>query len=406
MKKLFTFFVASLLSMQMGTLLFAQSIIPEISEPDRTTQCTQFTMNLFRGNTDARTSGAVSDLQEALANKYNIDADILVTGFFGPKTQMYVKMFQRDNSIQQTGTVGPVTRAALNRLCDGVGGGVPCPMDVRQCSGGSYVSRVAPSCDFARCPGSGGGIYPACKPLPAGYQPNLTMVYMPCTCPNGSVQQTNDGYSNCANPVLPTCLPEVPGQMYTANNVQCRCLDGTEHSSNGGHTSACTNSPVACTQEAKMCPDGSYVGKTGPNCAFAACPGTTAVPNCIEPAPGQAIYDTYTPQGCKCPDGTVKTYTSVYTSCVGHTGGANQVTATLTASPTTVAQNGQTTLTWSSTNATSCKIRSSVTGDLGALPTASGSLTANGFTSTATMSISCVNASGVSAISSVVVTVR
>jgi hypothetical protein len=29
---------------------------------------------------------------------------------------------------------------------------------------------------------------------------------------------------------------------------------------------------VACTQEAKLCPDGSYVGRTGPDCAFAACP--------------------------------------------------------------------------------------------------------------------------------------
>ncbi|MEK7582173.1 MAG: hypothetical protein AAB488_02510 [Patescibacteria group bacterium] len=30
--------------------------------------------------------------------------------------------------------------------------------------------------------------------------------------------------------------------------------------------------PVACTMEAKMCPDGSYVGRTGPNCEFAKCP--------------------------------------------------------------------------------------------------------------------------------------
>jgi hypothetical protein len=29
---------------------------------------------------------------------------------------------------------------------------------------------------------------------------------------------------------------------------------------------------VACTMEAKICPDGSSVGRTGPNCAFAACP--------------------------------------------------------------------------------------------------------------------------------------
>lgn len=33
--------------------------------------------------------------------------------------------------------------------------------------------------------------------------------------------------------------------------------------------------PVACTEEAKMCPDGSGVGRTGPNCEFAACPSDT-----------------------------------------------------------------------------------------------------------------------------------
>lgn len=31
--------------------------------------------------------------------------------------------------------------------------------------------------------------------------------------------------------------------------------------------------PVACTMEAKQCPDGSFVGRQGPNCAFAPCPG-------------------------------------------------------------------------------------------------------------------------------------
>jgi len=29
---------------------------------------------------------------------------------------------------------------------------------------------------------------------------------------------------------------------------------------------------VACTEEAKLCPDGSAVGRTEPNCAFAKCP--------------------------------------------------------------------------------------------------------------------------------------
>ena len=33
---------------------------------------------------------------------------------------------------------------------------------------------------------------------------------------------------------------------------------------------------VACTMEAKICPDGSSVGRTGPQCEFAACPGATS----------------------------------------------------------------------------------------------------------------------------------
>src|ERR1700704_5848784 len=33
--------------------------------------------------------------------------------------------------------------------------------------------------------------------------------------------------------------------------------------------------PVACTAEAMQCPDGSYVGRSGPNCKFV-CPAVTA----------------------------------------------------------------------------------------------------------------------------------
>lgn len=45
----------------------------------------------------------------------------------------------------------------------------------------------------------------------------------------------------------------------------------------------------ACTQEAKQCPDGSYVGRTGPNCEFAACPAVA------EPPSGECQQDS----GCK-----------------------------------------------------------------------------------------------------------
>lgn len=52
----------------------------------------------------------------------------------------------------------------------------------------------------------------------------------------------------------------------------------------------------ACTEEAKICPDGSAVGRVGPNCEFAACPscscpadytleGDVCNPNCYYSTP-------------------------------------------------------------------------------------------------------------------------
>lgn len=37
-------------------------------------------------------------------------------------------------------------------------------------------------------------------------------------------------------------------------------------------TSTSSSAPIACTQEAKQCSDGSYVSRTGKNCEFAKCP--------------------------------------------------------------------------------------------------------------------------------------
>ena len=44
--------------------------------------------------------------------------------------------------------------------------------------------------------------------------------------------------------------------------------------------------PVACTMEAKICPDGSSVARTGPNCEFAPCPGEPGyTPPPVHPTP-------------------------------------------------------------------------------------------------------------------------
>jgi hypothetical protein len=37
-------------------------------------------------------------------------------------------------------------------------------------------------------------------------------------------------------------------------------------------TSSLSTDTVMCTMDAKVCPDGSYVGRVGPRCEFAACP--------------------------------------------------------------------------------------------------------------------------------------
>ncbi len=48
---------------------------------------------------------------------------------------------------------------------------------------------------------------------------------------------------------------------------------------------------VACTMEAKICPDGSAVERTGPNCEFAACPADTSpAPNGTAETANWKIY--------------------------------------------------------------------------------------------------------------------
>mgnify|MGYP001595055458 FL=1 len=47
--------------------------------------------------------------------------------------------------------------------------------------------------------------------------------------------------------------------------------------------------PVVCTQEAKACPDGSFVGRTGPNCEFTQCPESPVLGSLINFTIGKQI---------------------------------------------------------------------------------------------------------------------
>jgi len=71
-----------------------------------------FAVDLSRG----MTSQEVSKLQSALGQDKTIYPEGLITGYFGPATEMAVKRFQAKYGIDQVGRVGPATRAKLNSM--------------------------------------------------------------------------------------------------------------------------------------------------------------------------------------------------------------------------------------------------------------------------------------------------
>ncbi len=54
--------------------------------------------------------------------------------------------------------------------------------------------------------------------------------------------------------------------------------------------------PIACTQDAKLCPDGSYVGRVPPDCEFALCPGEAewlAIKQAIANCEVESVWQTH-----------------------------------------------------------------------------------------------------------------
>ena len=82
--------------------------------------CLSLSQNFGSGASDSSSGGAVSSLQQFLANQgYFAHA---ITGTFGPVTQAGVQKFQAAQNISATGYVGPLTRAASARVSCGTTG--------------------------------------------------------------------------------------------------------------------------------------------------------------------------------------------------------------------------------------------------------------------------------------------
>jgi hypothetical protein len=119
-----------------------------------------------------------------------------------------------------------------------------CTEEAKLCPDGSAVGRTGPNCEFAPCPES-----------------------KSCTCPAGYDQVGNICNSGCLKSNPPCLAPSVECQ--SVNNL------GDLPPSNGFPVGDLPGSemPVACTMDARICPDGSAVGRIAPNCEFAPCPG-------------------------------------------------------------------------------------------------------------------------------------
>ena len=72
--------------------------------------------------------------------------------------------------------------------------------------------------------------------------------------------------------------------------------------------------PVMCTMEAKQCPDGSYVGRGGPKCEFAACPQATQTYKDWQTVNVGGVVSFQIPPNCHAEPGAGSTYVTCPTA--------------------------------------------------------------------------------------------
>ena len=105
-------FIASLVTL---VPVYAQTM------PSTTTQtssyCPTLTITMVRGARDTSSRNQVTQLQKFLASYYHVDTSVLVTGYFGVKTQSYVMQFQKETGLPALGIVGQLTRSKIASVC-------------------------------------------------------------------------------------------------------------------------------------------------------------------------------------------------------------------------------------------------------------------------------------------------
>jgi uncharacterized protein (UPF0179 family) len=168
-------------------------------------------------------------------------------------------------------------------------GPVACTQEAKLCPDGSAVGRTGPNCEFAECPTTTAtsALSIGTSTTISGTRIGVLSLVEDSRCPvdvqciqagtvrvRASVDSSSSAYTftlgqpQSVGNVTITLASVIPAQKYAKQTVQP-----------GDYRFTFTVVPKvtkACTMEAKLCPDGSYVSRTGPNCEFTSCPTTIA----------------------------------------------------------------------------------------------------------------------------------
>lgn len=175
------------------------------------TELVSFVKNLSVGSQ----GDDVKALQALLAANPNIYPEGIISGYFGQATERAIKKLQKENGIEQVGSVGPKTRALLNQLL----GKTPIAFerdkkngenasttikkgegdDKRPCIAVPPGQLIAPGLD--KKDGEGKRIVPPCQVLPKGIEKKIEGDYRPTTTPIDRVapEVSNIQVSNLAS---------------------------------------------------------------------------------------------------------------------------------------------------------------------------------------------------------------
>lgn len=237
----------------------AQGAAGDVDPGSSQAQCLTLTnTNLRLRARDVATNGEVSLLQGFLQDQGLLSAD--PTGYFGTVTLAAVNAFQTRNGITPaSGYVGVLTRAKIQEI---------------SCGATNNPNVAKPTITVTRT------------------NPNLsqgqTQTLSWSTTNATSLTAYCAGVGTNANKTIPVSLQQAP---YTISWAEYRnqgssgsyTCTWTATGAGGVTTYQETSSVIvgteqACTADAVVCPNGTTVGRTGPNCTFAACPSSASLP--------------------------------------------------------------------------------------------------------------------------------